>query len=921
MRPIKLVMSAFGPYASRIELDLASLGTGGVYLITGDTGAGKTTIFDAIAYALYGEASGDDRDSKMFRSKYANDSTPTEVELTFDYAGTTYVVRRSPEYMRRKLHGEGMTTNKATAELIGPRGVISVKPTEVTSYIEEIIGLKRNQFSQIAMIAQGDFRKLLLAGTEERKAIFQRIFNTGKYSILQQRLKNAASDSNREMAALRSSISQYIGGLMCDEDDVISLEVAKAKKGELLFEDVIALVKELIDKDESMSHVLAASRKKIEDELGSVNAELVKIEEQRKNQESLIKAERRLSELEPERVRLEEAARKAKLAEPDIARLSEEITLLSAELESYSELSNKKKLLEVLAGEIKNSEDTIESLTRTIERKREELSSSEAELKSLSNAEADRANCKNSLDGIDKTIEAIGEVDAKLDEITDTEKDLEDIQARYLAARESAEGKRNMERSAERAYLDEQAGILAETLVDGEPCPVCGSTQHPVKAVKNADAPTRDELDLLKADADEADKKAVELSNKASSHLSKIEERKVAALQMAAGLCALEAFDNIACAIADRRSELEAERGKIEVKLREAINRCARRTQLDENIPKLRESLESDIDKSNAARQALVEKVARFQSEKDGILELESRLKYESKSSAEDIINLKKTEKEGLSKAITDAEKALNDCRNEIAGQESVAVEMRKLVDASTAIDETGLEDRRNELQEAKQRTEAAILESSTRLNGNRSIETNIMLKSSDLAEQEKRHAWIKALSDTANGTVSGKDKIMLETYIQMTYFDRIIERANIRLATMTSGRYELKRKEEDFGRQSQSGLELNVIDHNNGSERSVKSLSGGETFLASLSLALGLSDEIQSSAGGVRLDTMFVDEGFGSLDEETLRHAIGALGSLAEGNRLVGIISHVSELKERIDKQIVVEKEKSGGSKVRIIA
>jgi len=207
-----------------------------------------------------------------------------------------------------------------------------------------------------------------------------------------------------------------------------------------------------------------------------------------------------------------------------------------------------------------------------------------------------------------------------------------------------------------------------------------------------------------------------------------------------------------------------------------------------------------------------------------------------------------------------------------------------------------------------------------SRITSNKASLDNILKKLNEIKTVEEKWIWIKSLSNTANGNLSGKEKIMLETYIQMTYFDRIINRANTRFMVMSGGQYELKPRKEAENNRSQSGLELDVIDHYNGTERSVKTLSGGESFKASLSLALGLSDEIQSSAGGIKLDTMFVDEGFGSLDDESLAQAIKALSSLAEGNRLVGIISHVSELKDKIDKQIVVKKEKTGGSNISIV-
>lgn len=249
MRPIKLTVSAFGPYAGKTVLDLDKLGENGLYLITGDTGAGKTTIFDAITYALYGEASGDNRDASMFRSKYAEATTPTEVELVFSYAGKTYIVKRNPEYDRPKSRGEGYTTQKAEAQLTYPDGRVVTKQRDVDNAIRDIMGINRSQFLQIAMIAQGDFLKLLLAPTEERKKIFRQIFKTQLYQDLQDRLKKESGQLNDKCDAARNSIKQYIDGITCDENDVLCIEVEKAKNGLLPAKDVMDLIDRLLTQD------------------------------------------------------------------------------------------------------------------------------------------------------------------------------------------------------------------------------------------------------------------------------------------------------------------------------------------------------------------------------------------------------------------------------------------------------------------------------------------------------------------------------------------------------------------------------------------------------------------------------------------------------------------------------------------------
>ena len=294
MRPIKLTVSAFGPYAGKTVLDLDKLGENGLYLITGDTGAGKTTIFDAITYALYGEASGDNREASMFRSKYADTNTPTEVELIFTYAGKTYTVKRNPEYERPKSRGEGYTTQKAEAQLIYPDGRVVTKQRDVDNAIRDIMGINRSQFLQIAMIAQGDFLKLLLAPTEERKKIFRQIFKTQLYQDLQDRLKKESGQLNDKCDAARNSIKQYIDGITCDENDVLSIEVEKAKNGLLPAKDVMDLIERLLTQDNDKKTAIQKSISDADKALEIVNANLGKIEAKEQTQKALDQAQKNL---------------------------------------------------------------------------------------------------------------------------------------------------------------------------------------------------------------------------------------------------------------------------------------------------------------------------------------------------------------------------------------------------------------------------------------------------------------------------------------------------------------------------------------------------------------------------------------------------------------------------------------------------
>ena len=290
MKPLQLVMSAFGPYADKIEVDFTKLGTNGVYLITGDTGAGKTTIFDAIIYALYGEASGSVRDKKMFRSKYAKPTTETFVELIFEYRGKEYKIRRNPEYERPRKKGEGLTTQKAEVELSYPDDRPPVtKETEVKKAIESLIGLDRAQFSQIAMIAQGDFQKLLLAGTEEREKIFQKIFQTGSYQKIQEELKERANELNRDYQEMQRSIKQSMEQIICQEESIEAIEWERLRQNDYQGEvvEALELIRTMIEKDEILIQDLEQDLAQYSKKISETDKELGKAEKEQETKRKL----------------------------------------------------------------------------------------------------------------------------------------------------------------------------------------------------------------------------------------------------------------------------------------------------------------------------------------------------------------------------------------------------------------------------------------------------------------------------------------------------------------------------------------------------------------------------------------------------------------------------------------------------------
>lgn len=919
MRPLKLTMSAFGPYAGTTEVDFERLGEQGLYLITGDTGAGKTTLFDAITFALYGEASGGERESAMLRSKYAAPETPTEVSLVFSCAGKTYAVRRSPEYDRPARRGGGVTTQKADAELVMPDGSVVTKVREVNLAVRGIMGVDRRQFSQIAMIAQGDFRKLLFADTRERQAILRELFRTGDYQILQEKLREAAAALGHLCESKEQSIMQYLGGAQGGEDDAVSAELQRAAEGGLPLPEAIVLLEDMISRDRKTQEAAAAEISVLEEALQEINAAIGKAEEAEKTALALAAAEKELKAAEAQLAELTAAANEARARGPEAERMAAAAAALEAQLPAYDEREKRKAEAQELRLRRQTEEKQNERDRQALDECSQRLTKLRAERLALENAGEQKQRLlreQEKAEAEEAELAVLAELIAAQEKL---EARLAQAQRAYLQARERAEISRQDYETKNRAFLDEQAGILARTLAHGQPCPVCGSPIHPAPARLSEGAPTEEQLRQAKRQAEADGESAHRASLSAGELRARAEAARTEIDTKARRLLGTAAIDALRDEAERRLLQSRASAASLAERIAAEDRNLARREELDTFIPAEQSSADELDRKIRGRAESLSALAARLGEIERHIEALGGQLTYPGKKEALRERDRLLRERDAVLRALDAAEAAQR------AGEAAVTElrgRVRQLQDraADTDLpDRSALTERQTAAAAAKSEATGRYTLLCTRIAANEKALAGVQAQAAELEELEQRRTWMLSLSRTANGTLSGKEKIMLETYVQMTFFDRIIAKANLRLMVMTGGQYELSRQAAAGNNRSQSGLELDVIDHCNGTARSVKTLSGGESFMASLSLALGLSDEIQSAAGGIWLDSMFVDEGFGSLDENSLRQAIRALSGLTESRRLVGIISHVPELKERIDRQIVVTKDRSGGSRVEI--
>lgn len=927
MKPLKLTMSAFGSYAGKNVIDFTGQQQG-IFLITGDTGAGKTTIFDAITYALYNQTSGGERNGNMMRSQYARPETETYVELEFLYRGQTYRVRRNPDYKITKTLKNGKIREQKvphSVELTLPDGTVFPEKKNATdAKIIEILGLTADQFSQIVMIAQGDFLKLLYTKSDERKMIFSKLFRTDIYWKIQENLRRKSMEMDERIQENDRAFEQ-------EKSRIIPLPESE----ELPLDELVERLRERL-KDALKEQNLR--RANVEE----LNKKITKYEEINKLFRSLEKIRQNGKELEARQVESKERrqqienalkADKVLVAEQQNLRQQQEVEQSAQAIAKMTEtLANNQEMFETLKTQQQEAEAKQKREAADIQKKMLALEQSFPSYEALQNARSEEQQAKKVWEDLGKTSEesfhkkkagiaALKEQQKQQEQVVEqTKKNWEQTS---LSASESAKHYEHMYE----AFLKEQAGILAENLSAGCPCPVCGSTVHPDPAKLSDHAVTELEVEQAK-------KTRAAAEEKRDMAYAAFEAEKTEKQKLAQAVEKEEADFVLAQTIAKQQRK-EAEQNYVSLqKIAEQIREKLVYPSLAEAkkqyaaMQKALEAAEQEIERKRQKVSELAEAMNTLKGQK--LAEEENQKTAKKLAAKTEKEYAKLLEKSGFvseetyhlailpERSRSKLEREEKEYESQCLRQQSEQKLLEKQVSGKTYTDTTELNEQLKAEKQALKEAEKTYMELHTAYENDRSVLQNCAVYLEKGKKLESEDQVIKSLSKTANGRLSGSAKIDFETYIQRQYFKQIIHEANKRLLTMSNHQFILKLKEEaNTGRKTNEGLDLSVYSLVTDSERDVKTLSGGESFLAALAMALGLSDIVERSAGAIHPDMMFIDEGFGSLDAQSRQQAIEVLAELAGDSRMVGIISHVTELKEQIDRKLVVNRTDNGSRAV----
>ena len=1051
MKPIKLIISAFGPYAATMpEINFEQFEDKGLFLISGDTGAGKTTIFDAISFALYGTTSGSYRDTQNLRSEYARDDVESYVDFYFSHQGSNYHIKRNPSYQRKKLRGEGYATVKEQAVLYKDGEPLVEGLTRVNGAVRDLLKIDDKQFKQIAMIAQGEFWALLNAKTDQRTEILRTIFMTDGYKNIEFKLKDRLDSVRAGLTEGKRSILQHFNDVAASEEDENFTELqelkSRAEKADSVWnlDEILQIIDRIIDSDNNRSANIKEQLQKAEAVLNGNKTALATAET---NNQFI----RRVGQLEQERAKLKEQEprinelnallERQKAATHGVYPAYEAWTKKHKEVTSTEELISNKKTeqeqaqkiavqaakkmaeaekskpelekLTISANKLKEDEpkykkrDEVNCKKAVLEKQRLQLSKEEAalteldiELKrkiaTLKETVADLKESPNELLKIQQKGKKLSDLENSINDILENQlgerarrqKDLASKQKAYTKSFEEYEKANATRIEAERILDGCRAGILAKGLEEGKKCPVCGSTHHPELAILPKESVSEDEFELLR-------RKEEELQSKKSKASTAAETAKIFLMeyenQMRGALLACleneelggkpegKELDELISDIREGYSHLKDEIQLNSQQQKALVEKCKLLSQSEKDLEKAtghdseeltakREKVLSDKQETEAGLAGAMATLAgleelSFTDWKQASVELDNTLKRiselnqlldsvtrareaadkgvtaiaaELKTLSESLESQKTAEnslKEALDKKMAEnrfkdisamnelvvsedelssREKEINGYKQAVATNETQLTQAKADAKGKEIVDVAALQELCQQQQlavDSIRKQENAV---SNRLGTNLDKRESIISRRDELERAQKEYGICDRLYKLVRGT-TGNGKITLEQYIQAAGFDGIIAAANRRLIPMSDGQFELYRQEDTLGKKSNNFLDLEVLDNSTGHRRPVGNLSGGESFKASMSLALGLSDTVSSNLGGIQMDALFIDEGFGTLDRKSIDSAMDILVNLSGANKLVGVISHREELVENIPQQIHVAKTKAG--------
>lgn len=926
MRPTKLTMNAFGPYGGTEVLDLTTFGETGIYLITGPTGSGKTSIFDAICFALYGCLSSKTREAALFQSDHREDERETSVELEFEIRGEPYTVRRKYKRRKERATGEYVFDSTQEVELVMPDGSAISGPKQVNPLIKELIGLDFDQFTKIVMLSQGEFKRFLEASSADRSKIFSSIFDTSMYRRITEvlkaerdSLKHAMEEQDHQLMALLRSAD------VPNDDPAAARFAAELARGALGASDALEVLAGLIEADREREGDLRKQRTKIENEIKQVSEKVGRAKQRERAAAELEKA-RALREREESALPgFEEAVREQEALVPERNRLFSEKVIIEDGLSAYEDLENERTRLGKARAELADAQKRLEDARSEYGKIQQELTDNKAIIDANAHASVELEKVRASIERArDKQIDVHNAINGCANHKTILD-ELATARGESARANEAFASASERRQRLENAYLNAQAGILAQGLVDGEPCPVCGSREHPDKVHLAEDAPTADQVDEARSREEDARQRAYEIAQLAAKNEEAARNSSEKVLGEfaslggdceglgASGMLDLQACEHIKERLDELSRSVKAERA--------GLNGSERRFEAASRAHDAAASARNELEAKQAGVRTAGEKASQDATRLEAdVKHLEASVASKAAKLSYPSIDAARAAAADLGRKVDEMdkahEKALSDrdeCLRRIAMAKAAIDENQKQLKGSQLPPSAELEAQVGELTAEQKKLNRDIQDISNRLSRNTSTRDGAGKRLASLGDIESKLEVMDLLAGTALGSVKGTDRIPLETYVQAVFFDQMLEFANQRLAGMSGGRYLLVRHTGESRGNARGGLDLDVLDNDTGQARSANTLSGGESFIAALSLALGLSDVTQGYAGGIDLECMFIDEGFGSLDEDALDLALDTLAQIGAEDKLVGIISHVEELKRVIPRKIVISKSSSG--------